>query len=53
MGSKVSWTYTPFVSYEWAQYRIDSDLPAVNSIKQGNEHEPSFSTGVLLTGQFT
>ncbi len=52
MGPKVAWTYTPFVSYEWAQYRIDSDLPAVNSIKQGNEHEPSFSTGVLLTGQF-
>jgi hypothetical protein len=49
----LTWTYTPFVSYEWAQYRIDSDLPAVNSIKQGNEHEPSFSTGVLLTGQFT
>ena len=50
---RISWTYTPFVSYEWAQYRIDSDLPAVNSIKQGNEHEPSFSTGVLLSGQFT
>jgi len=49
---KISWTYTPFVSYEWAQYRIDSDLPAVNSIKQGNEHEPSFSAGLLLTGQF-
>jgi len=51
-NSWITWTYTPFVSYEWAQYRIDSDLPAVNSIKQGNEHEPSFSTGVLLTGQF-
>ena len=49
----IAWTYTPFLSYEWAQYRIDSDLPAVNSIKQGNEHEPSFSTGILLTGQFT
>lgn len=52
-NSGIAWTYTPFVSYEWAQYRIDSDLPAVNSIKQGNEHEPSFSTGVLLSGQFT
>jgi hypothetical protein len=51
--NSITWTYTPFVSYEWAQYRIDSDLPAVNSIKQGNEHELSFSTGVLLTGQFT
>jgi hypothetical protein len=52
-NSKIAWTYTPFLSYEWAQYRIDSDLPAVNSIKQGNEHEPSFSAGVLLSGQFT
>ncbi len=48
-----TWTYTPFVSFEWAQYRIDSDLPAVNSVKQGSEHELSFSTGILLTGQFT
>lgn len=52
-NSRIAWTYTPFLSYEWAQYRIDSDLPAVNSIKQGNEHEPSFSAGVLLSGQFT
>jgi len=52
-NSRIAWTYTPFLSYEWAQYRIDSDLPAVNSIKQGSEHEPSFSTGVLLSGQFT
>jgi len=51
-SSRIVWTYTPFLSYEWAQYRIDSDLPAINSIKQGNEHEPSFSTGVLVTGQF-
>jgi len=52
-NSRIAWDYTPFVSYEWAQYRIDSDLPAVNSIKRGNEHEPSFSTGILLTAQFT
>jgi hypothetical protein len=51
--NSITWTYTPFVSYEWAQYRIDSDLPAVNSIKQGNEHEPSFSAGVLFSGQLT
>jgi hypothetical protein len=51
--NSITWTYTPFASYEWAQYRIDSDLPAVNSIKQGTEHELSFSTGILLTGQFT
>jgi outer membrane protein with beta-barrel domain len=51
--NSMTWTYTPFVSYEWAQYRIDSDLPAVNAIKQGTEHELSFSTGVLLTAQFT
>jgi hypothetical protein len=32
-------------------YRLDNDLSAVKKIKQSEAHEPSFSTGLLLTRQ--
>src|SRR5712671_682687 len=43
---KPYWTITGFLSYDRANYRLDSDLPAIKKIKQREEHEPSFSAGV-------
>lgn len=46
------WMVTPFVSYDQAGYRLDSDEPgAVSSIKFREAHEPSFSVGLLFTRQ--
>jgi hypothetical protein len=48
------WMVTPFVSYERAGYRLDSDLPTnITSIKHREVQEPSFSGGILTTRQFT
>ena len=52
--AKPFWMITPFVSYDQASYRLDSDDPsAITSIKFREAHEPSFSTGLLLTRQIT
>jgi hypothetical protein len=40
-----------FYSYDFMNYRLDNDLSAVKKIKQSEAHEPSFSTGLLLTRQ--
>lgn len=49
---KTYWTLTSFASYNEAGYKLDSDLPnAVNRIKFGEVHEPSFSIGLLATRQ--
>lgn len=44
------WLLTAFGSYEGVNYKLDSDLPGnITSIKHSEVHEPSFSTGLLLT----
>ncbi len=48
---KPYWAGTFIASYEHADYRLDSELPTARDIKQREIHEPSFSTGVLLTRQ--
>jgi hypothetical protein len=48
------WTLTGFVTYERANYRLDNDLPPSyekSLIQQREEHEVSFSTGVLASLQ--
>jgi hypothetical protein len=51
---KPYWLATPFISYEQAGYRLDSDEPAaITSIKFREAHEPSFSAGLLMTRQLT
>lgn len=51
---KPFWMMTPFVSYDQAGYKLDSDDPlAVTSIKHREVHEPSFSGGLLIARQFT
>ncbi len=46
------WTLTPFVSYDQAGYKLDSDEPsAITSIKFREANEPSFSAGLLLGRQ--
>lgn len=48
------WLLSPFVSYEQAGYKLDSDDPlAVTTIKHREVHEPSFSGGLLIARQFT
>jgi hypothetical protein len=51
-NSGLCWSVSGFVSYDFMNYRLDNDLSAVKKIKQGEAHEPSFSTGLLLTRQF-
>jgi Outer membrane protein beta-barrel domain len=49
---KPFWILAPFASTERAGYRLDSDLPEnITGIKHREAHEPSFSTGFLLTRQ--
>ncbi len=51
---KPFWMITPFVSYDQAGYRLDSDEPsAITSIKFREANEPSFSAGLLLSRQVT
>lgn len=51
---KPFWTLNPFVSYDQAGYRLDSDEPsAISSIKFREANEPSFSAGLLLGRQLT
>jgi hypothetical protein len=45
------WAISGFASYDFMNYRLDNDLSAVKKIKQSEAHEPSFSTGLLLTRQ--
>ena len=45
------WSVSGFYSYDFMNYRLDNDLSAVKKIKQSEAHEPSFSTGLLLTRQ--
>jgi hypothetical protein len=49
---KPYWTITGAASYEQVNYKLDSDLPnAINSIMHREEHEPSFSGGILTARQ--
>ncbi len=50
---KSYWTITGFTSYDWANYRLENDFQTVERIKQQETHEPSLSTGILLTRQLT
>ena len=51
---KPFWMANPFISYDQAGYRLDSDDPsAISSIRFREANEPSFSTGLLLTRQIT
>jgi hypothetical protein len=47
------WTVTAFTSYDWVNYRLDNDFQTVKKIKDQETHEPSVSTGALLTRQLT
>ena len=49
---KAFWEITPFVSYEQAGYKLDSDDPlTANVIRHREVHEPSFSGGLLIARQ--
>ena len=51
---KPFWMMTGFASYDQAGYQLDSDEPsAITSLKYREAHEPSFSSGFLLTCQLT
>jgi Outer membrane protein beta-barrel domain len=51
---KSFWMINPFVSYDQAGYKLDSDDPlAASNIKHREVHEPSFSGGLLVTRQFS
>ncbi len=50
-GPGLYWSISGFYSYDFMNYRLDNDLSAVKKIKQSEAHEPSFSTGLLLTRQ--
>ena len=51
---KSFWMISPFVSYDQAAYKLDSDDPlAASNIKHREVHEPSFSGGLLVTRQFS
>ena len=46
------WTMVAYASYDRANYKLESDLPAnVSSIKHQEVHEPSFSVSVLASRQ--
>lgn len=48
------WMITAFASYERAGYQLDSESPAnISNVKHREQHEPSFSTGMLVTRQLT
>ncbi len=48
------WMITAYASYDRIGYRLDSDQPTtINSIKHREAHEPSYTTGLLLTRQLT
>ncbi len=51
-GNGLYWALSFFYSYDLMNYRLDNDLSAIKKIKQSEAHEPSFSTGLLLTRQF-
>lgn len=51
---KPYWLFSPFVSYDQAGYKLDSDDPlAITTIKYREVNEPSFSGGLLIARQFS
>jgi hypothetical protein len=51
---KPFWLMSPFVSYEQAGYKLDSDDPlTATTVRHREVHEPSFSGGLLFARQFT
>ena len=50
---KPYWSATAFTSYDHANYRLENDFQTVQSIKHEENHQPSFSTGMLLTRQLS
>ena len=46
-----NWTISAYVSSDRPGYRLDNDGPALSKIKQHEEHQPSFSAGVLVARQ--
>jgi len=57
---KPYWSITAIASPEWTQYNLENDLPdnvsniqdEKTQIEQRENHEPSFSAGILATYQF-
>ncbi len=48
------WLITGFAAYEQANYKLDSDKPnAITNIRHYEQHEPSYSGGILLSRQLT
>ncbi len=58
---KPYWSVTAFASNDWSQYKLDNDVQDNNGnnqdereeINNREKHEPSFSTGVFATRQFS
>lgn len=58
---KPYWSVTAFASNDWGQYKLDNDVQDNNGnnqdereeINNREKHEPSFSTGVFATRQFS
>jgi hypothetical protein len=48
---KPYWSITGYISGDRANYRLDNDLPTISKIEQWEQHEPSFSGGILVTRQ--
>ena len=45
------WTLSVFASSDRPGYRLDKDGPALLKIKEHEEHQPSFSAGILIARQ--
>lgn len=59
---KPYWSVTGFASNDWAKYKLENDVEDNNGqpaqdekeiIAKRERHEPSFSTGIMVTRQFT
>lgn len=49
---KPQWTIGGYLSADFAGYRLDKDQPTILEIKKHEEHQPSFSEGILIARQF-
>jgi len=49
---KPYWTISGYMCTDRVGYRLDKDFPTITQIRQREEHEPSFSGGILVTRQF-
>jgi hypothetical protein len=48
---EANWTISAYASSDRPGYRLDNDGPALSKIKEHEEHQPSFSAGILIARQ--